>query len=544
MFALVFRFSAGRYHATPWGRHVNEADVAWPPEPWRILRTLIAAYWRKADRDAWPEDALADLIDRLAEAPPVYRLPERAVHAHSRHYMPAPVRTTLVFDAFARVAEDEPLVAAWPGLTLDPRSLALAEELATAVGYLGRAESWVDCTVATDWPGVVANCWPDASEDRPGETVRTIAPLPAGAYAVERARLLEAVDARERAAAAVAGRRPPTERALAKAQEKAFGATLPERLLDAIALETADLRKRGWNRPPASREILYRRPALGPTALRRSRPALAPGPARFTVARFVLAGRPRPRIEDAVRIGELMRLAVLSKLGWERTADGGRWRPKAPPEISGHGEDGRPLRDPAHAHAFWLPEDADDDGEIDHVVVHVPAGMTQPVREALDRVTKLWVEPGARRGADDENGGGARQEWRLALEGFGTPQDFASASRLLGSARRWQSIAPFLAAGHLKHGGHAAELRRLLDRRGGILAARAPAVAIAPRDTVCIHGRDRWPIHFHRFRSRGREVQHDALGAFLDVTFEAPVAGPLALGYGCHFGLGLFRRLE
>jgi CRISPR-associated protein Csb2 len=36
MLALAFTFPAGRYHATPWGRHVNEADVAWPPEPWRI----------------------------------------------------------------------------------------------------------------------------------------------------------------------------------------------------------------------------------------------------------------------------------------------------------------------------------------------------------------------------------------------------------------------------------------------------------------------------------------------------------------------------
>jgi CRISPR-associated protein Csb2 len=42
MLALAFTFPAGRYHATPWGRHVNEADVAWPPEPWRILRTLVA----------------------------------------------------------------------------------------------------------------------------------------------------------------------------------------------------------------------------------------------------------------------------------------------------------------------------------------------------------------------------------------------------------------------------------------------------------------------------------------------------------------------
>ena len=66
MFALAFRFPAGRYHATPWGRNVNEADVAWPPEPWRLLRALIAAYWRKGNHELWSENDLALLIDRLA----------------------------------------------------------------------------------------------------------------------------------------------------------------------------------------------------------------------------------------------------------------------------------------------------------------------------------------------------------------------------------------------------------------------------------------------------------------------------------------------
>ena len=85
MFALDFRFPAGRYHATPWGRNVNEADVAWPPEPWRLLRALIAAWWRKGDRARWSEADLARLIDTLAETLPEYSLPAGAIHAHTRH---------------------------------------------------------------------------------------------------------------------------------------------------------------------------------------------------------------------------------------------------------------------------------------------------------------------------------------------------------------------------------------------------------------------------------------------------------------------------
>jgi CRISPR-associated protein Csb2 len=87
MFALIFRFPFGRYHGTPWGRHVNEGAVAWPPEPYRILRALIAVWHRKADKRHWSEAALHHLIETLAASGPVYRLPH-AVHTHTRHYMP------------------------------------------------------------------------------------------------------------------------------------------------------------------------------------------------------------------------------------------------------------------------------------------------------------------------------------------------------------------------------------------------------------------------------------------------------------------------
>ena len=146
MLALSFSFPARRYHATPWGRHVNEADVAWPPEPWRILRALIATYWRKGTCVDWSKEDAASLIDALAAAPPIYHLPDGAVHAHTRHYMPAPTKTTLVFDAFAHLPDGAAIVVAWPDLELEPQQFALVADLADGIGYLGRAESWVECT--------------------------------------------------------------------------------------------------------------------------------------------------------------------------------------------------------------------------------------------------------------------------------------------------------------------------------------------------------------------------------------------------------------
>ena len=70
-----------------------------------------------------------------------------------------------------------------------------------------------------------------------------------------------------------------------------------------------------------------------------------------------------------------MRLAALARYGWEMDPQTGRRVAQAPPEISGREATGGPLRDPGHAHAFWLPEDADGDGKIDHVCVYAAAGF-------------------------------------------------------------------------------------------------------------------------------------------------------------------------
>ncbi|MFH1303100.1 MAG: type I-U CRISPR-associated protein Csb2, partial [Planctomycetota bacterium] len=47
MIAIEMKFPTGKLHATPWGRHVNEGAVEWPPSPWRFLRALLAVWHHK-----------------------------------------------------------------------------------------------------------------------------------------------------------------------------------------------------------------------------------------------------------------------------------------------------------------------------------------------------------------------------------------------------------------------------------------------------------------------------------------------------------------
>jgi CRISPR-associated protein Csb2 len=196
MLALQFHFPAGQYHATPWGRHVNEGEVAWPPEPWRLLRALIASWHHKLKHQArHNESTLSALITRLAAAEPHYYLPQ-ASHSHSRHYLPQwkAGDTSLVFDAFAAVDRSTPLYVIWPELKLDAAERELLDALLAVLGYLGRAESWVEARRVDDPPP--ANCVPGDQALDPetgqlrGEVVTLHGAVSATDYAERRKRFL------------------------------------------------------------------------------------------------------------------------------------------------------------------------------------------------------------------------------------------------------------------------------------------------------------------------------------------------------------------
>lgn len=66
------------------------------------------------------------------------------------------------------------------------------------------------------------------------------------------------------------------------------------------------------------------------------------------------------------------------------------------------------------------------------------------------------------------------------------------------------------------------------------------ALDIRVLPSIPIRGRQRRPVHFHRFRSRRGLRQPDSRGSFIELTFPDAIGGPLAVGFGCHYGLGMF----
>lgn len=505
MLALAFRFPAGRYHATPWGRHVNEADVEWPPSPWRVLRALIATWHRKLDHEQYPESRLAEVIAKLAATPPGYRLPN-ATRAHSRHYMPVrdgkADRPVLIFDAFVHVAAADELLMAWPeAVNLDPEETMLVDELLAKLGFLGRAESWVEARRLKTFDGfldcIASELSMDLSTGETMEPVTLLAPLAPNDYAAWRTETEAVLDLRT---------------VKPKSRVQLLRRTLPERLIDALRLDTGDIHAAGWSRPPGGQFLTYQRPygCFVPERRRRVQSRVVAKPT--TTVRLVLAGKPLPRIEDAVKIGELARSAALAMA--DRVSDSGD---AIPWTLSGH--DQPPGN--RHEHAFYLPE-PNVKGRIEHILIHASGGLGSQALRALDRIRRLYETNGT--------------EWQVALENYGCVESFAH-SELLGPARTWLSVTPYLHPWFCKKGFQVEDQILRECRERGL-----PKPVLTRLDSVPVGSRERRAVHFHRFRRRRGLKQPDTQGSFWTLSFPEPITGPVALGFGCHFGLGMFRR--
>jgi CRISPR-associated protein Csb2 len=142
---------------------------------------------------------------------------------------------------------------------------------------------------------------------------------------------------------------------------------------------------------------------------------------------------------------------------------------------------------------------------------------------------------------------GEGEPLRVMLEGFGAASLFDRVTPLTGESAVWRSVTPYLHPWHLKKPEMRApdataaailgQVRREWHARGSGLSDIAE---VRELPSIQHGGRALRPLHFHRFRRKNGLVQPDTLGRLLELRFAQPVRGPVALGFACHFGLGLF----
>lgn len=531
MLSIELRFPTGRYHATPWDQHVNEGGVEWPPSPWRLLRALVATWHLKATHDIEASELTA-LIEALAQPFPSYRLPS-AIGAHTRHYMPIGKldkgleKTTKVFDTFIHLEKPCSLEIIWPTLELTASQSQALSLLLSRLSYFGRAESWVEASLI-DRPTELAqpNCKPLDTMAGLGpndELIRVLCPMPAKEIVAWRTRAFEqALDQRlaEKRHDAATKRKDPSKVKLSKADKDKLDASLPHTLIDALELDTGELKKQGWSSVPGTRWVDYVRPTdTVATVPRASASAITQH--RPTAARFALASQVLPRLTECLSLADRVRAALMS-------------RSNAIPVFSGKDEHSNPLE--GNRHAYILPEANGPHGRITHVTLYAPMGFDDRARRAMDTLRNVW--------------GRGDHAVQLVLLGVGKPEDFAGTNLAAGQcplfveSDTWVSRTPFVPTRHpkpkrdehgLQIGSPEHDLRRLLR------SANFPEpVSVEPVDTTELGGkRVRW-LEFKTLRHRGEGARSTHRGFGFRVVFPEAVRGPIAVGYGAHFGLGGF----
>jgi CRISPR-associated protein Csb2 len=455
-----------------------------------VLRALVSSAYAE---DLSPAD-VEPLMEKLRGLPR-YQLP-LAVDAHTRHYMPdtddANHKKTKVFDAFVAVEggarDPRPVTMAWPAeLTADER--LLLARLCRRVSYLGRAESWAEVS-AVDVDGDRWDCWPDEREQGAAATT-LLAPAAADELATW-----------------------ATEQPVPKK-----GRDVPRTLWEVLTFDGERYRDEGWSGVPGTRLVRYvfaarpfRRAVISASAKKRS--------VRPTVARFAIRSAVLPRLHDAVALGERLRASAMSQ---SRNVSG-----EARPVFSGHGDGASD-----HRHAMYLSscEDATNAkrGFIDHLVIAARSGFDDEDVLALQRLRKLWGKGG--------------HDLELILVGLGQSADFGGVTRsrdpLLAESRIWESVTPFVPTRHPK------EVRgiRVDTIEDQLRRGCEQLLGVVPIEISPIGNRAEWS-RFRRQRPNGsgRRGPDGAFGARL--IFERPVQGPIAIGYGAHFGLGVFAAVE
>ena len=529
MIAISLRFVAGRYHATPWGRHVNEGAVEWPPSPWRILRALVAVWKRTL-----PELSKSQIepILRLLAEPPEFVLPPAST-GHTRHFMPwfkkGPDDRTLVFDTFVAVSRSAPLLVRWPTASLDKQQRDMLARVLDNLNTFGRSESWCEAElVDNDKTSHRAICCPLQGDTPSGyEIIRLLCAHPASAFADDRV-----VTITTKAAGRGTNKTAMAERHTI--YDPAWN----------LCMETLQLHRERWSDPPGSRWIPYVRPRdcfKLESPLRRT----STQQPTIRVVRYALDSTVLPLVTEALPVAESARRALMGIYGRLTEKDGVRGRSAV---LSGKDAHNQPLAD--HRHAYYLPTDEDGDGRLDHLTILAASGFGPDERRALDRMHELRTD----------REGEAEHPLRPLLMGMAASDEYRPGP--LRESDVWISVTPYLATHYAKtRGRYRIDIGSAQDRATFILDdLRTQLAAVRPDlvdeaatmiidpewdETHAFKIAQRWrTIQFKRYRRKVSDDGGRRLAGAFRLTFRHPVRGPIALGFSSHFGMGLFMPLN
>ncbi|MEW6730267.1 MAG: type I-U CRISPR-associated protein Csb2 [Acidobacteriota bacterium] len=291
-------------------------------------------------------------------------------------------------------------------------------------------------------------------------------------------------------------------------------------VLKTLLIETAEMRKQKYLDPPGTRWVTYKR-SIGALKMRqtaRSFPSMMMS--RPIVARYALDSTVLPLVQDTLPFCEQVRRGLIRNRVENRHSE----------VIIGKSVDGVPLQ--GHSHAHYLATDEDGDGRLDHITIYAPQGFDSGDVTALSQLTCIFRR-------------GNRPDVNMVLIGLGQQEQFIEVP-IFAASKQWHSVTPFSLPRFASRGAGKpprprdlpeAQLIGELKSRGlpePVFIKRIEGYSVNERPLV------RW-LEFHTRRFNGTEGY--GLAGF-ELEFAEPVRGPLVLGFGCHFSLGLFSRVE
>ncbi|MFH0900265.1 MAG: type I-U CRISPR-associated protein Csb2, partial [Pseudomonadota bacterium] len=411
------------------------------------LRELAAAPEPVAMADIASDEIPLSRLTRLLHAvsvPPTIWLPKTS-GGHTRQYFPihegGMIKNTgsAVFDTFATIRKDQPLLFHWPSQELDEHQQADLKLLLDRMTYFGRAESWCraeahtcaleDITAEgsdrivpgqTHWQCV---CIEERSHAKPtGKDYRD--------YLLER-RLAPAADIQTDVAYLL----PRTKTSDGKNRKNVesfkviLGGESAEKLLIRCLLRESgqDIKDR-LERPIGTHWVYYAVPRAiydvpRPRPQPRPRDSETVDLVRYALNTATIHRPVLPPLTDTLLVADRFRSAAMAVC-----REPGR-------ALSGREDDNSPCKD--HQHALWWPLDEDNDGFIDHVMVWAPGGFEQCEADALRRLTRLRQR-------------GGRPDLLVSPTYVGQASAYAPWNG--GNTTMFVSATPYFCPLHLSHG--------------------------------------------------------------------------------------------
>lgn len=389
MITIRLEFAASRFHATPWGRHVNEGVAEWPPSPYRLLRALYDTWQRKCSHLS--EGDVEDLLKALANQEPHFALPS-AIASHTRSYLSSnsedPADKNLVFDAFLAFQPGAACFLTWPDLTLTSKQQRILEELLGNLNYLGRSESWIDARTCDKSTGEVWLCQPVGEANFSGEVVPVACAVPAGAY---------------------------------KGKQSWLGA---------LTASTTDTLKSRRSAPPLLRTVRYVRPER--SVQTHAITIQLPREKRVEAVILALDSTVLPLLTSTIEVAEQIRTRLM---GAHRSIKGEQ---NVSPIFSGKDSSGHKRLD--HGHLFILPQ-SDDGIRIHRVLLFSRKDVfSDDELRAVRGVRELWQAHN-------------RPKVRCVATWQGTVDSLAERAPLVARrSAEVTSATPFVTARHLRRG--------------------------------------------------------------------------------------------